>query len=349
MRENKLRERRGSTGRLRIRATATEGADVGPVSGGSAVGQAEPLRQRQVPRDVRALGAGPGGLLGRDGQAAGLDQAADPDQEHLVRGRRRDPLVRGRRAQRQLQLHRPASAQARRPDRHPVGRRRPRGRQEDHLPRAAREGLQARQRAEGHGRQEGRPGHHLPADDPRGRLRHAGLRPHRRAAFRGVRRLLARQPGRPGQRRRVEADHHLRRRPARRPRRAAQGERRQGAGEVPARRQGADVPAHRHVRADGRGPRLRRRRADEDGQRRLPARADERRGPAVPALHLGLDRQAQGRPAHHRRLSGLRRADPRIRLRLPRRATSTGARPTSAGSPATATSSTARSPTAPRR
>ena len=97
----------------------------------------------------------------------------------------------------------------------------------------------------------------------------------------------------------VQADHHLGRRPARRPRRAAQGERRQGAGEVPARRQGADVPAHRHVGADGRGPRLRRRRADEVGQRRLPARADERRGPAVPPLHLGLDRQAQGGPAHH--------------------------------------------------
>ena len=31
----------------------------------------------------------------------------------------------------------------------------PRGRQEDHLPRVAREGMQARQRAEGHGRQEG--------------------------------------------------------------------------------------------------------------------------------------------------------------------------------------------------
>ena len=82
------------------------------------------------------------------------------------------------------------------------GGRRPRGRPEDHLPRAAREGLPARQRAEGHGRQEGRPGHHLPADDPRGRLRHAGLRPDRRGALGGVRRLLARQPRRPGQRRR---------------------------------------------------------------------------------------------------------------------------------------------------
>jgi acetyl-CoA synthetase len=36
--------------------------------------------------------------------------------------------------------------------------------------------------------------------------------------------------------------------------------------------------------------------------RRLPARADGRRGPAVHPLHLGLDRQAQGRRPHHRRL-----------------------------------------------
>ena len=41
------------------------------------------------------------------------------------------------------------------------------------------------------GREEGRPGRHLPADDPRGRLRHARLRPDRRRALGGLRRLLA--------------------------------------------------------------------------------------------------------------------------------------------------------------
>ena len=40
-------------------------------------------------------------------------------------------------------------------------------------------------------RQEGRPRHHLHADDPRGGRRHARLRAHRRGAFGGVRRLLA--------------------------------------------------------------------------------------------------------------------------------------------------------------
>ena len=36
---------------------------------------------------------------------------------------------------------------------------------------------------------------------------------------------------------------------------------------------------------------------------RLRARGDGRRGPAVHPLYLRLDRQAQGRAAHHRRLS----------------------------------------------
>ena len=103
-----------------------------------------------------------------------------------------------------------------------------------------------------HGRQEGRPGHHLPADDPRGGLRDAGLRPHRRRPLGGVRRLLAGQPAptastTPS----CQAGHHRRRGPARRPGGAAEGERRQGAGEVPrVDVKVADVPPHRHGRAD---------------------------------------------------------------------------------------------------
>ena len=58
-------------------------------------------------------------------------------------------------------------------------------------------GLPHGQCAEGQRRQEGRPGHHLPADDPRGGRRHAGLRADRRGPLGGLRRLLARQPRRP--------------------------------------------------------------------------------------------------------------------------------------------------------
>ena len=67
----------------------------------------------------------------------------------------------------------------------------------DHLPRAARRGLPLRQCAQGARRQEGRPRHHLPADDPGGRLRDARLRAHRRDPLGGVRRLLARLARRP--------------------------------------------------------------------------------------------------------------------------------------------------------
>ena len=89
--------------------------------------------------------------------------------------------------------------------------------------------------------------------------------------------------------------------------------------------------------------------AAERRDQRMPVRADERGGPAVHPLHLGLDRQAEGRAAHHRRLSGLHRRSRINTSSTITTATSTGAPPTSAGSPATATSSTARSRTAPPR
>ncbi len=52
---------------------------------------------------------------------------------------------------------------------------------------------------------------------------------------------------------------------------------------------------------------------------RVPVRADERGGSAVHPLHLGLDRKAQGRAPHHRRLSGVRLDHASIRVRLSRR------------------------------
>ena len=105
----------------------------------------------------------------------------------------------------------------------------PARRPEDHLSRAARAGLPARQRAQGPGRQEGRPGHDLHADDPRDGLRDARLRADRRDPFGGVRRLLAGQPRRPDQRLRQQARDHHRRRQARRPQHPAQGQYRRGA------------------------------------------------------------------------------------------------------------------------
>ena len=81
-------------------------------------------------------------------------------------------------------------------------------------------------------RQEGRPRHHLPADDPGSGLRDARLRPHRRDPFGGVRRLLAGLPRRPHRGLQIERRHHRRRRAARRPQGAAQGQFRRGARNV---------------------------------------------------------------------------------------------------------------------
>ena len=63
---------------------------------------------------------------------------------------------------------------------------------------------------------------------PGGRLRDAGLRAHRRDPFGGVRRLLAGVARRPHRGLPVQGRHHRRRRPARRPQGAAQGQHRRG-------------------------------------------------------------------------------------------------------------------------
>ena len=80
-----------------------------------------------------------------------------------------------------------------------------------HLRRDARRGEQVRQRAQGPRRRQGRPGHDLHADDPRGCRRDARLCPHRRTAPRRVRRVLGPVGRRPDRRRRGQARDHRRR------------------------------------------------------------------------------------------------------------------------------------------
>ena len=53
---------------------------------------------------------------------------------------------------------------------------------------------------------QGRPRHHLHADDPGGGVRHAGLRAHRRHPFGGVRRLRRQGTRHPHRRRQAEGD-----------------------------------------------------------------------------------------------------------------------------------------------
>ena len=100
--------------------------------------------------------------------------------------------------------------------------------EEDHLPRAARSGLPHGQRAAQPQCREGRSRHHLPADDSGGGLRHSRLRTHRRDPFRGVRRLLAGIARRPHRGLPVKGRHYRRRRSARWPQGAAEGQHRRG-------------------------------------------------------------------------------------------------------------------------
>ena len=279
---------------------------------------------REIQGDVPAQRRGSGWVLGRGGETHRLAEALHQGEEHQLRiPERLGEMVRGRRPQHLRQLHRPPSEGPRRPGRDPLGRRRSGGRQEDHLPRASRACLPPRQRHEGARREEGRPRDDLHADDSGGGVRDARLRADRRHPLRGLRRLLAGFPGKPHRGLPLRFRHHRRRRLARRQADSAEGQHRQGDR---ARREGRRIraqrprrPPHRRQCRDAGGPRSLVPRGDGEGFRRLSAGGDERRGSALHPLHLRLDRQAEGRAPHDRRLPRLCRDDAPLRLRLPRR------------------------------
>ncbi len=156
---------------------------------------------------------------------------------------------------------------------------------------------------------------HLHADGPRGRRRDARLHPDRRDPQRRLRRLQ-RQLGRraDGGLRRQGPDHG-RRDDAARPADADEVGRRRdhrpaaGAG-ARDRRQ-----PRRHRPADDRRPRPLLARPRRCRRRRVRAGADGLRGPALHPLHVGLDRGAEGDPAHDRRLPDRRQRHPQARLR----------------------------------
>ena len=218
-----------------------------------------------------------------------------------------------------------------------------------HLRRTRRRGEPLRQRSAFSWRQEGRPRHHLPADDPRDGLRDARLRASRRDPLGGVRRLLFRRARRPYRRtRKSESRHHRGRGPARRAQGAAESQCRRRCPKGGRREARAGRQTHgRRDRLDA-GPR---RVAARGGRARLdqvPGRAGQRGRPAVHPLYVGLDRRAEGRRPHHRRLSRLYGDDASVRVRLPRgrHLLVHGRRRLGDGS--LATSSTGRSPTARR-
>ncbi len=260
-------------------------------------------------------------------------------------------LVLGRRAQRVGQRARPPRCGRQGGEGRVLLRRRARRPLDRHLRPAARRGLPLRERTARARHQERRPRRDLHADDRRAAGRDARLRADRRRALGDLRRLLARLDRRSRQRLGVRRDHHRRPGLAARQQGAAQGERRRS-------------DRQRDAVAAARDRREARRRSGDDARtvatcggtissaisaRYVRARAHERRGPALPALHVGDDGEAERDQAHHRRLPDRRDGDAQARLRREgRHATSTGAPPTSAGSPVTRTSCTVRSATARR-
>ena len=263
--------------------------------------------------------ADPDKFWGEQAKRIDLDQALHQGEEHLLRaGQHLDQMVRGRHAQRLLQLRRPSSRKARQPDRDHLGRRRSQGRQEDHLQGAARRGAEVRQRPQEAGRQERRPRHHLPADGARGGLRHPRLRADRRHPLGDLRRLLAGLDRRPRRRLQIGHHRHRRRRHSRRSQNPAQGQcrrrLRESAGALRHRRQ-----AHRRSGQHEGRPRRLLRRCREGRAGGLPLRGDEGGRSAVHPLHIRLDRQAERRAAHHRRLRRIHLDHAPICVRLPRR------------------------------
>ena len=256
------------------------------------------------------------------------------------------PLVRGRRAQHLLQRAGPAC------------RGRPRRADGAHLrqpgdrtsPRSSPTASSATQVARfagalaGPGREEGRHGHHLHADGPRGRDRHARLRPHRRRPLGGLRRLRAQRAGHPHRRRQAQGHRHRLLR-----HRGQEGHRVQAAA---GRGHRAGRRTSRTNASSSSGPRSRPNSspaATSTGRRspprRQPGRLRAGRGhrPPLHPLHLRHHRHPQGRRAGQRRPRRGAHVDHEEHLRRRTPATSTGPPPTWAGWWATPTSSTRRS------
>ena len=185
--------------RRRDRLRAAGDSRLSPAGGVSPRAPRSPGRAA-VRRAVPPLGRRSRRLLGRDGHAARA--GARPWTRVLDWQAALRQVVRRRAAERLRQLPRPPPGRAApQQGRHHLGGR-ARGETRVLTYQAAPpRGLPLRERAEATGRQEGRPRRHLPADDPRGGHRDAGLRAHRRDALRRLRRLLGGGAPRPHERR----------------------------------------------------------------------------------------------------------------------------------------------------
>ena len=215
-------------------------------------------------------------------------------------------MVSRRPAERLLQLRRPARrGGCRGPRRLPLGRRARRRPANDHVRRSPAGRRAVRERATAHGRAQGHARRHLHGHGPRAADRHAGVCAARGPAHGRLRRVLGRGPLRSHERHGVRGPDHAGRGLARRSQRAPQAERRSGPRAKPRGSPGRRASTHRwrdrHARrARPLVARAHRGRVGRPGV--LPLRADGCRGSALPAVHLGHDREAEGHRPHDRRL-----------------------------------------------
>src|SRR3954451_20451657 len=233
----------------RPRARARRAAGAGALRAAGGVHGQRPDHRLVGPRGGRAR---PGGVVVGADQSPALVHRADRRPGRLQPAVLQ--VVRGRADQRLLQLPgSPRGGRQRRPRGVPLARGGGRGAR-DHLRLAARADPAGGQRAQGPWGRQGRRGRDLPADDPRGRRGDAGLRPHRRAAQRRLRRLQRRVGPRADGVLARQGAHHRRRRAAQGQGRRRQGRRRQRRHAGPDDVRGQ---AHRHRRVpDGRGRHL---------------------------------------------------------------------------------------------
>ena len=187
-----------------------------------------------------------------------------------------------------------------------------------HLQGSLSRGMPLRERAEGEGHQGGRSRARVHADvDPGGR-RDAGLRPHRRHALGRVRRVFREEHSGADHRRGRGRRHHRRRPVSRRARDRAEAGGRRGArdGRLRGHQVRVRVEAHRFRGPDEGGSRLLVARRRREGARHMRTGVGQCRASALHPLHLGIDREAEGRPALDGRLPAAGDPDDEVDVRL---------------------------------
>ena len=183
------------------------------------------------------------------------------------------------------------------------------------LRRAVSRGAEIRQRTQGPGGSQGRPGRGVHGDDPGVGHCPAGLCAHWRGPFRHLRRIRGQCPGRPHQRRILRGRHHPGWVLPPRAGSAPEGDCRRGPEQLSHGEAGCCVPPHRIGGEHEGGPRSLVARSGGSSFDRVPGRAARRGRSAVHPLHFGDYRQAQGPGAHHGRLFGANLPDQQADLR----------------------------------